>query len=58
MRATLVGSQIMGLAMYRHVVKIEPIASASPDWLKATYGPVLQRYLTGPLPQPKKPKNK
>jgi AcrR family transcriptional regulator len=51
MRATLVGSQIMGLAMYRHVLKIEPIASASPEALKAMYGPVLQRYLTGPLPK-------
>jgi AcrR family transcriptional regulator len=51
MRATLVGSQIMGLAMYRHVLKIEPIASASPEDLKAMYGPVLQRYLTGPLPR-------
>jgi AcrR family transcriptional regulator len=48
-RASLVGSQIVGLAFYRYVLKVEPIASASPETLGATLGPTLQRYLTGSL---------
>jgi AcrR family transcriptional regulator len=49
LRATLVGSQLLGLGFARHIVKLEPIASASPDELAATIAPNLQRYLTGPL---------
>jgi AcrR family transcriptional regulator len=58
LRASLVGSQIVGLALCRYVVKIEPIASASPEMLTATYAPVIQGYLTGPLPRQKKPQKK
>jgi AcrR family transcriptional regulator len=47
LRATLCGSQIVGLAMVRHVVKVEPLASASHDELVAWIAPTLQRYLTG-----------
>jgi AcrR family transcriptional regulator len=49
LRASAIGSQIVGLAFYRYVLKVEPIASASPETLRATFGPTLQRYLTGPL---------
>lgn len=49
LRAALVGSQLLGLAMARFVVRIEPIASADPETLVACYAPTLQRYLTGPL---------
>lgn len=49
LRASAIGSQIVGLAFYRYVLKVEPIASASPDSLRAMFGPTLQRYLTGPL---------
>jgi AcrR family transcriptional regulator len=49
LRATLVGSQMIGLGFARHVVKLEPIASASVDELVAAVAPTLQRYLTGEL---------
>ena len=47
LRATLVGSQLIGLAMMRYVTRIEPLASASKDDLVAAIGPSIQRYLTG-----------
>jgi AcrR family transcriptional regulator len=46
LRASLVGSQIVGLALYRYVVQIEPLSSAPPETLSAIFGPTLQRYLT------------
>jgi AcrR family transcriptional regulator len=52
LRAELMGSQLMGLALARYVVRIEPLASASPDTIAAWMGPALQRYLTDPTPQP------
>jgi hypothetical protein len=48
LRAGLVASQLIGLAMLRYVVKVEPVASASPHALAAWLGPTLQRYLTDP----------
>jgi AcrR family transcriptional regulator len=52
LRATLVGSQIIGLAMARYIVKVEPLASAPPSQIVAAVGPTLQRYLTGDLAAP------
>ena len=52
LRATLVGSQIIGLAMARYIVKVEPLASATPAQVVAAVGPTLQRYLTGDLADP------
>jgi AcrR family transcriptional regulator len=49
LRATLVGSQVVGLVMARYVVGIEPLASLPPDEVVAAIAPTLQRYLTGPL---------
>jgi AcrR family transcriptional regulator len=49
-RAALAGSQIVGLAMARRVVGIEPLASAEVAWLAAAVGPTIQRYLLEPLP--------
>ncbi len=49
-RTALVATQIGGLAMIRYVLKVEPIASASPERLVAAIGPAVQRYLTGDLP--------
>jgi AcrR family transcriptional regulator len=49
LRATLVGSQIVGLVMARYVVGLEPLASAPRRAVEAALAPVLQRYLTGPL---------
>jgi AcrR family transcriptional regulator len=49
-RAALVGTQIVGLAMARYVVRVEPIASMDADPLARMVGPTIQRYLTGDLP--------
>jgi AcrR family transcriptional regulator len=49
LRAALVASQMIGLAMSRFVVRFEPIASASVEDMVSWYAPTLQRYLTGPL---------
>jgi AcrR family transcriptional regulator len=48
-RASLVASQLFGLALVRYVVKLEPIASANVDQLAAWIGPNLQRYFTADL---------
>ena len=53
LRATLMGSQFIGLAMVRYIARIEPLASATVDELVAAIGPTMQRYLTGDLgPEP------
>ena len=48
LRASLVASQLVGLAMLRYVIRLEPIASARADHIVAWLGPTLQRYLTDP----------
>ncbi|HYT13681.1 MAG TPA: TetR family transcriptional regulator [Candidatus Nitrosopolaris sp.] len=48
LRASLVASQLIGLAMLRYVVKVEPLASARVDDVVAWLGPTLQLYLTDP----------
>jgi len=48
LRASLVASQLVGLAMLRYVIRLEPIASARADDIVAWLGPTLQRYLTDP----------
>lgn len=52
LRATLIGSQIIGLAMARYIVRVEPLASVPPAQLVAAIGPTLQRYLTGDIAAP------
>ncbi|MDR7312676.1 AcrR family transcriptional regulator [Nocardioides luteus] len=49
-RMTLVASQLVGIVVLRYVAQIEPLASAPAETLVATYAPVVQGYLTGPLP--------
>lgn len=50
LRATLVASQLMGFALLRYLLQIEPLTSASHDQVLAAYAPTVQRYLTGDLP--------
>jgi AcrR family transcriptional regulator len=50
LRASLAGSQIVGLAMARYVVAVPPLATTDRDTVVACVGPAIQRYLTGPLP--------
>lgn len=47
LRAGMVDVQILGLAVARYIVRLEPIASASVDDLVASFGPIVQRCLTG-----------
>jgi AcrR family transcriptional regulator len=49
LRASLVASQIIGLAIGRYVVRIEPLASTPRETLIAAVAPTIQRYLTGDL---------
>lgn len=46
-RASLVATQIVGLALARYVLLLEPVASADEEDLIASIGPTVQRYLTG-----------
>jgi hypothetical protein len=47
LRASLVASQMVGLAMARYVVRVEPLASASPEQVAAAMAPALQALLAG-----------
>lgn len=49
LRASLCGSQLIGLGVLRYVVGVDPIASAAPEQLATMIGPTLQHYLTGDL---------
>jgi AcrR family transcriptional regulator len=48
LRASLAGSQLIGLAMLRYVVRLEPLASAPPQQVATWVAPAIQRYLTDP----------
>ncbi|MGH3808194.1 MAG: TetR family transcriptional regulator [Pseudonocardiaceae bacterium] len=49
LRAALCGTQVVGLAMVRYVLRLEPLSSADHNTVVAAIAPTLQRYLTGPL---------
>ena len=51
-RAGAVASQMLGLALTRYVLRIGPVAAASPADLAATIGPTIERYLTGDIRPP------
>lgn len=50
LRASLVASQLFGLALARYVLKLPPLAQADPDAVARLIGPNVQRYLTADLP--------
>ncbi|SDC22114.1 TetR/AcrR family transcriptional regulator [Actinokineospora iranica] len=52
LRAGMVNVQILGLAVARYIVRIEPIASSPVEDLVSRFGPLVQHCLTGPTPQP------
>ena len=45
LRATLVGSQLFGMAMARYVLQLEPLAHTSIDEVVRRYAPSLQRLM-------------
>jgi len=46
-RAAMMGSLLVGLAVARHIVGIEPLAAMSREQLDAAIRPVIRHYLTG-----------
>lgn len=56
LRTTLAGSQLVGLALMRYILRIEPLASLSRESVIGALAPTLQRYLTDELaPSPSEP---
>jgi AcrR family transcriptional regulator len=47
LRIALSASHLVGLALLRYVIKVEPLASASDDEVVAIVAPTIQRYLSG-----------
>jgi AcrR family transcriptional regulator len=47
LRATLIGAQLLGLAIMRNVMRSEPLASSAAERLVALVGPTVQSYLDG-----------
>jgi len=50
LRASLAASQMVGLIVARYGVRLEPLASASPDEVARRVGPVVQWHLMGEPP--------
>jgi len=48
-RAALVASQVLGLALARYVLELDPLVQAGGDDLARAIGPTLERYLTGDI---------
>ena len=48
LRAELAAAQLVGTAILRYVIKVEPLASADPEQIIARLAPVVQGYLTAP----------
>ncbi|WP_296105103.1 TetR family transcriptional regulator [uncultured Agrobacterium sp.] len=49
-RAALVASQMLGLALGRYILELEPLATMSPDTITLLFAPTIQRYLSFELP--------
>ncbi|GAA2795353.1 TetR family transcriptional regulator [Streptomyces showdoensis] len=46
LRAELAASHMIGIAILRYVIQVEPLASVDPEEIVAQVSPTLQRYLT------------
>jgi AcrR family transcriptional regulator len=51
LRSGLIASQMIGLAMVRYVWRVGALADLSPETVNMLVSPVIQGYLTGPLPE-------
>ncbi|MFF5229403.1 TetR family transcriptional regulator [Dactylosporangium sp. NPDC000521] len=49
MRAGLVATQMLGLALCRQILRLPPVVAATPSTLVTQVGATVQRYLTGEL---------
>jgi AcrR family transcriptional regulator len=45
LKASLVVAQLIGIATLRHVIRVEPLAKASPDDIIALVSPAIEQYL-------------
>ena len=45
LRASLVAAQLIGIATQRHVIRLEPLAMASPDEIITLVAPAIEQYL-------------
>ena len=45
LRASLVAAQLIGIAVLRHVIRVEPLARATPDDIAAVAAPAIGQYL-------------
>ena len=48
-RAGLISSHLMGIALCRYVLKLPPVVAMKPEQIVRSVGPALQRYIVGPL---------
>jgi len=46
----LVSSQLAGIGWARYIMRVEPIASATPEEVAAFVGPTIDRYIAGAVP--------
>jgi AcrR family transcriptional regulator len=51
-RGTLIAAQLLGLALCRYILCLEPLASLTADEVAAAVAPSVQRYLTRPAVSP------
>jgi AcrR family transcriptional regulator len=49
-RVTVAAAHLIGVAIARHVVRVEPLAGMPRDQVVALVAPAIQAYLAGPLP--------
>ncbi len=45
LRAALIAAQLIGIATLRHVIRVDPLARASPDDIVALVAPAIEQYL-------------
>jgi hypothetical protein len=45
LRACLVAAQLVGIATQRHVIRLEPLATATPEEIVALVAPAIEQYL-------------
>jgi AcrR family transcriptional regulator len=50
-RAALVASQLLGLALGRYILELEPLATMSPDMITSVFAQIIQHYLSFELPK-------
>ncbi|WP_238846387.1 TetR family transcriptional regulator [Nocardia terpenica] len=51
-RRSMVSSQLIGIAIARYILQLEPLSSAAIDDVAAWYGPTIDRWMQGANPHP------